>query len=1069
MKLSKKFKVSIFAGAIALIVAVVSVVNVLALAVYSEPIIYVMGGIQITSGDSSGLDLQYNKTTYTADTIKAAQSALCEEITENGIVLLEHKEGSGFPFADNTEFSVFSHSSVDWVAGGTGSGGGSSDLTVKKAFAAKGLSVNDTLWNFYSGKPARGIGSVDFGDAEDYSINEVPRSALEAEPNLAASYAGTKAMFVLSRTGGEGRDLARSMVQHTAIAADKSKHYLEPDSVELGVIQYLQDSGAFDEIVLVINCNNAVELGWTKNYSKIKTVLHVPGTGMDGLYGLADVLTGKASPSGRLADTYAYDLFSAPATENFDESVFYPGGNRPDATENAQFYYYMVYAEGIYVGYKYFETRYEDAILGKGNASGNAGTYASQSGWNYAEEVQYPFGFGLSTTKFEWSNYSVNWNGKECTVTVDVKNIGDKSGRDVVQIYAQTPYDHAAPGSIEKSSVQLVGFAKTPELAAGKDCTVTVKFSESELKVYDTYGEGTYILDDGTYYITAAVDSHAAVNNILKAKAPEKAGALVPSPAETVAGNADLVDTYVVDEIDPVTYSSADGVEIENRLQHAEWKDKFGAAADFKYLSRGDWQGTYPAPVGELTEYVSLFSNRIDEENTKGYMRKLDITAEEHAAIRSIESHNPTPDSSFTEAPVFKSNETSLEFIDMRGLAFDDAKWDEIVKQISAEEMTAAIMRSGYQNPEIRSIKKPATGHRDGPKGIGYVYPCEVMIAQTWDKDLTARFGSLVGDEAILTKVTAWFAPGANIHRSPFSGRNFEYYSEDAFLSGAMAAVTVRAAAEKGLLTCIKHFAFNDSEAHRGDRNNHIKGKVTVKGDDLFAQSIFAGLGKDTSGVGDWGMTTWMPEQAAREIYLRPFEDAVRKSGEVEQFYYKTVEDENGNKIFEKTVYSVPACNGIMSSFNRIGPTWAGGDYNLITNIVRNEWGFNGYILTDFDNGGYMSTVQQLRAGADFNLNFTGMPEYDGKKFEATESMNSAMYYYSKEAMKRNLYATVNSSLANGLIHGVVSSFFGYHNFIVIGLDVLAAAGIGLLAWRLIKLLRGNKEKAENEKAEQSK
>lgn len=1035
-----KKTIAILSSATAVILAVVIVLNVLALSVFSGAIEYVLGGIELTQGgDTSELDLRYYKSDYDAESLPAAQEALSREIGANGVVLLERKEGSGYPFVEGTTFSIFSVSSVDWVAGGTGSGKGTSKHTLKAAMEEGGLNVNDTLWSFYltgSGKNyGRGEGSINYGDNEDYSINECPASVIQSESGLAATFKGTTAMFVLSRTGGEGRDLARSMVQHTKIAEDQTKHYLEPDSVELGVIEYLQNNDDINEIVLVVNCNNAVELGWINDYSKITTVFHAPGTGEDGIVGFIDVLTGKEAPSGRLVDTYAYDSFSSPAMQNYDESVYLLNGEKPDGSK-ANFYYYMVYAEGIYVGYKYFETRYEDAMLGQGNA----GEY------DYAATVQYPFGYGLSVTDFEWSNYTVTEDGGNVTVTLDVKNVGGVASRDVVEIYAQTPY---IQGGVEKASVNLVGFSKTGKLEPGASETVTVTVDRKDLMSYDVENAG-YILDAGTYYITAARDAHAAVNNILSVKDPSLE--LVASPAETTAGNAGLVGTINV--VSGELYNQ-DGM-ITNRLSDADWVNGIGNRdSSFHYLSRSDWEGTYPQPIGELTQWVSVYSNRIDETNTAGYMYALDITQEEYDRILSTESGAPNVNS---ETPVY-SQASDLELIDLRGKALDDPLWDELIAKMSLDNVVTLVTKNGYTVSQISTINNPAQAMRDGPKGILYTFPCEVLLAQTWDPDLAERFGALVGDEALNSadsgaKVTGWFAPAMNIHRTPFSGRNFEYYSEDCYISGIFGTATVQGAASKGLATYIKHFVFNDNEAHRGDRSNNMNSIANLKGDSVYDKSIFAGL---SEGVGDWGITIWLNEQTAREIYLKPFQ-MVLTSRDVEDTYYDRQVDNSGNTSYTQTTYTHSACLGLMSSFNRIGATWTGGDYDLITGIVRGEWGFNGSILTDFDNGGYMSAYQMLEAGADCKLSFTGATEYDGSMYTIGSS-DGIGYHNAKEAMKHILYVTANSNAMNGTIHGVASRFLPYHYFIVLAVDVITLAGVILLVRKIVKTAKAAENK----------
>ncbi len=1030
MKQGRK-KAMVWVAAIALILAFMITLNVLTLSVFSNAIQYVMGGIELTKGgDTSVLDLEYYKAGNTVESVKTAQVELSREIGSNGVVLLENRAESSYPYAAGTTFSIFSHSSVDWVAGGTGSGGGSSKHTLKSAMEDGGLSVNETLWNFYStgnGKGyTRGIGSIDFGDNEDYAINECPADVITKESGLVDSFKGTKAMFIFSRTGGEGRDLARSMVQHTKIKEDQQKHYLEPDSVELGVLSYLQNNPDIDEIVLVVNCNNAVELGWINDYDKIKTVFHVPGTGEDGIVGFIDVLTGKEAPSGRLVDTYAYDAFSSPAVQNFDESIFLLNGEKPDG-KDTMFYYYMVYAEGIYVGYRYYETRYEDAALGQGNA-GN---------YDYAATVQYPFGYGLSLTNFAWTNFDVNENGETITVSLDVTNTGNVSSREVVEIYTQSPY---TAGGVEKASVQLVGFQKTEKLAAGETEHVVVSIDRTALMSYDT-NAGAYVLDAGTYYLTAAKDAHAAVNNILRVKNPE--AELIASPAETEAGDASLAHSF---EISAQERYDNDG-KIENRLEDADWSKH---DSDFRYLTRSDWEGTFPTAIGRLTEWISVYSNRISEKNPEGYLYATDITQEEYNRLRSTDSKNPVDHSSVSETPIY-SQDSDLQLIDLRGKDVDDPLWDELLSKMSSVDFTTLITKNGYTIPQISSIGNISQAMRDGPNGVLYTYPCEVLLAQTWDSALAERFGQLIGDECLLNngiRMSGWFAPAMNIHRTPFSGRNFEYYSEDGYLSGVFGKASVRGATSRGINTFIKHFAFNDGEAHRGDRNNNLHASEKLTGDSVFDRSIYVGL---ADGVGDWGISIWLTEQAAREIYLKPFE-LVLTNNTVEDNYYDRQVDEHGNTTYALKSYVRNACMGLMSSFNRVGFTWTGGNYDLITGIVRNEWGFTGNILTDFDNGGYMSAPQMLRAGADSKLNFVGMPEYDGNVFTMTAYSDSETFHYAKNAVKHILYSIVNSDAMNGMIHGVASTYLPYHYFIVWALDLIALIGIALIVVRIIKI-----------------
>ena len=371
----------------------------------------VIGGARAVGGDSS-LDTEYNKLRYDSiDKLNDYERELVRDIGGEGYVLLQNNDNA-LPLAAKGKVSLFSHSSVDLLAGGTGSGTGSLDTNLREAFIAQGFEVNQKLWDFYSTGAGKGYvratGSVNYGHgAETWAINECPLSVLSAEAGLLESATGTTPIYVLSRTGGEGRDLARSMYRHTSIEEDKPRHYLEPDSVELGILSYLNDH--FENVILVVNTNNAMELGWVKNYPHIKSVLWTPGGGGQTANSLVDVLSGKKNPSGHLVDTFVYDNFSSPAMKNFGDVMYTVNGQPALAWGNGledldnsasshNAYYGVSYDEGIYVGYKYYETRYFDKMMGQGNA----GAY------DYDSEVLYPFGYGLSYTSFSWSDFELS-------------------------------------------------------------------------------------------------------------------------------------------------------------------------------------------------------------------------------------------------------------------------------------------------------------------------------------------------------------------------------------------------------------------------------------------------------------------------------------------------------------------------------------------------------------------------------------------------------------------------------------------------------------------------------------
>ncbi|MCD7857185.1 MAG: glycoside hydrolase family 3 C-terminal domain-containing protein [Clostridiales bacterium] len=366
--------------------------------------------------DTTGLDLDYYTADYTSETIGDAEDALADQIADEGVVLLEN-DGT-LPLSSDTVYSLFSVNSATVTSTDSMTGGRS----LQTLFSEAGVSINTTLWDFYSAKSGEGYGlgsgSISYGDDEDFSINEVPLSELEAEDGLLETVEGTVPVYWLKRVAGEGRDMPRSMYNHTDIEEDKSKSYLEPDSIELEILQYLNDN--FDQVILVVNSNAALELGWLEDYPNITAVLYAPG----GIESVPRILTGEVNPSGRTVDTFAADALASPAAQNFGDYQY------TDEDGNMTVYNYVSYEEGIYVGYKYYETRYEDVVLNQGNA----GDY------DYDTEVVYPFGYGLSYTTFEWANMTTTWTEDTCTVTVDVTNTGDVAGKDVVEIYIQSPY-----------------------------------------------------------------------------------------------------------------------------------------------------------------------------------------------------------------------------------------------------------------------------------------------------------------------------------------------------------------------------------------------------------------------------------------------------------------------------------------------------------------------------------------------------------------------------------------------------------------------------------------------------
>ncbi len=978
-----------------------------------------------TSGNASadGVDTEYYKSDYKSiKDLEAAEQKYAREGGAEGLVLLyNNTEGEkGLPVKAGSKLSLFSQTSVDLLAGGTGSGVSTISSDMRTALTEQGFTVNEALWNFYQGTgKKRGAGSVSYGMSQDWALNETPIS--EIPENAKTEAKGTTPVFFFGRTGGEGVDLARWMGgESDVLDADKDKHYLEPNSTELGIISYLNDN--FDNVIVVVNTNNAFELGWIENYPNITSVLWAPGAGGDTCRSVADILSGKINPSGHLVDTFAYDAFSSPAMQNMGDIDLLNGGK---VVGNGVFY-----DEGIYVGYKYYETRYYDKQAG----AEKVGDY------DYAATVQYPFGYGLSYTTFEWSGFTVGEMdaNKDIEISVTVKNTGKVAGKEVVQVYLNAPYtDYDRTNHIEKASASLVGFEKTKELAPDASETVKIKVNQKDLISYDDVQAKTYILEAGDYLLTAAHNAHEANNNFLVYNGKDTDGSqLFGAGDKTFVGKY----TYSYTEnggVDKTTYSkSLNGTEITNQFDHALWAGHQNITERTQYLTRQDWEGTFPKHHGTQNSKKS----GMREQN--GLVWELEVdkaTADQLAKVGADASLNPmTEEEAGKKAGVY-GQEGTLELIDFRGLDYNEletqGKWDKLIDQMTTANIKKIIRNAGYQTLNDKNINKPRAIDFDGPSGLNeggvthspysITYPCAANIAASWNRENSRLHGYYVSEDALHADETSfgshqykgiisgWYAPAMNIHRTPFAGRNFEYYSEDGFMSGEMALQASRETAQKGVYSYIKHFALNDQESHRSS------------------------------------VATFSNEQAIREIYLKPFQTCIEERGTQKIFIQEFDQTTNA---FVKKEMEIPAVMAVMTAFNRVGCTWAGGNYQLITKVLRQEWGFNGSVITDYDNGGYMNTEQCIRAGGDLKLTAQGGMEFDMK--------NPATQYYARQAMKHILYTTVNSNAMNGFVHGVVAADlpFAYYWLIIISIWVLT---IGLTAWGATAIvLRFKKERA---------
>lgn len=917
---------------------------------------------------------EYFTPTYSVADLQAKEKALNIQIVGEGAVLLKN-DSAALPLASGAKVSVFGCSSISTLTGGSGSGAtaATGTPTLKDVLTASGLTVNETLWNFYEKGGAKGYGN---GAADTlgktsstWILNEAPQSVYTDEVKNSYSSFGDAAIVVFTRNNGEGADLPRSMAKYTD-GADASKHYLQLTENEKALLSAVKDA-EFDRVIVLINSASAMELGFLNDEAfGIDACLQFAGTGVNGLEAIGKLICGELTPSGKTVDTYLYDQLSSPAMQNFGDFKYSAGAE-----------YYVVEAEGIYVGYRYTETRYEDVVLGQGNAGS----------FDYASEVQFPFGYGLSYAQFTRSGFSATQpdeNG-DITVKLSVTNSGTLySGKDVVEVYAQTPYtDYDRENLVEKSAVQLVGFAKTGLLAPGETEDVVVTVNLRDLISFDSHGAKTYFLDAGDYYLTAASDSHEAINNILAAKGKTIADGM------TEDGDPTMVSSFKLASPDTTGFAASSvGAAVTNQLSFADITDPASPwyDAEFHYLTRNDWEGTFPTPYGETG------TNTSDNAVGLQYIGQADsallsiIHATEYEA-----SGNPMPKSAYSMPEFGKQN--GHESIELRGLAFDDPLWDKVLDQLTVSEMKVFSGKSGYQTAKTESINLPATMNLDGPAGInsfigetaGMSWASSVMLAQTWNVDLASEMGELVGDESIYMGVSGWYAPAMNLHRVPFAGRNFEYYAEDGFLSGKMATAEVAGCQEKGLFVFIKHFAFNEQESHRE------------------------------------GVSMWNNEQAYRELYLKPFQTCV--------------EDNAANGTM-----------AVMTSYNRVGPVWTGGCYNLITGILRNEWAFKGMVLTDYGSSDYMDTDMMLAAGGDAQLR-TGISS-------PTDSTSEAGVTLLRNSAKHIIYTVVNSNAMNGISIGTkINNAFPVYVLILIAIDIVAAAILALGIRAILKKIRKNR------------
>ena len=908
---------------------------------------------------STMLDLVSGSGTITEET-SAKATELVNEITADGVVLAKDEDGI-LPVASGSKLNVFGWASTNPCYGGTGSGALNTAYPVTDLLTGlhdAGIETNEELSKFYTDYKADrpSVGMV----AQDWTLPEPNVSLYTDEMMENAKAFSDTAMVVITRVGGEGADLPTDMasvvdgswIRRVAQAYgsergtayyngtyddslnegndwDKGDHFLQLSNREEDLLDLV--TANFDNVILVYNGANAFQMDFLKDYPQIKGVLLCPGTGQSGFEGFGKVVSGEVNPSGRTVDTYVSNLKNAPWWNNFgdfkytnteelnsDSSFFDPEGTTPS---------FVNYVEGIYVGYKFYETAADEGLI------------------NYDDEVVFPFGYGLSYTSFTKEMSGITNDGTSLNFTVTVTNTGSVAGKDVVEIYSDPPYTN---GGIEKSSANLLDFAKTSELAPGESQTIEFSIPVEDLASYDYQTNGCYVLEAGDYVISANDDSHNVAD----------------SQTYTVA--SDIV-------YNESNKRGSDAVAATNEFDFAE--------GEITYLSRADGFANYAEATAAPATY--------------------EMTDEQKAAFDNAHTYTEAGyqnDDDANAADITTGAKNGLKLVDLRGVDYNDAKWDQLLDQMTIDEMQQTIGFGGYQTAAVSSIEKVRTNDCDGPAsinnnftGVGSVgFPAATLIGMTWDKELAYAFGDSIGEMANEMDTSGWYGPAMNIHRTAFAGRNFEYYSEDGVLSGRMASNAILGAQEHGVYAYMKHFALNDQEGNR--------------------TSMAA---------------TWSNEQAIREIYLKPFELSVKDAD----------------------------CHAVMSSFNYIGTRWAGGCKELLKNVLRGEWGFMGFVETDyFGVYGYMTADQGVRNGCDLMLCTTG------NDFNTVTVLTNSSKQALREASKNILYTVVNSRAyaAENLNPGMAK-----WEIIMIGADVLVALLIVALEIKTFKSYKKRKEEEE--------
>ena len=876
----------------------------------------------------------FKQKTRSIDEFMQQKLDIIEQVTDEGTVLLKN-EKSALPLAAGARVTLFGRASYNSVYGGDSGnaqignlGNQNINWTFRRGLEEAGFAVNDEMWNFYA---QRNIA---------YNADPSAEVAPDQLPMGSVSGYADAGIVVLSRVTGEG--------------GDAPDGYYELTQTELDLVNAAKE--ACSKVVVIINSPSPIAIHALKEDAGVGAILQIGGLGALGTKSVGKILAGEVSPSGKLIDTYAANSRSSAAYQSAG-TVAYANADAVSAAATsigigAGGTKYTVFSEGIYVGYKYYETRYEDCVLGQGNAASSAGVFASSGNWNYDEEVDYPFGYGLSYTDFSQELTGLTVENDVVTATVRVTNEGDVAGKEVVQLYVQSPYtEYDKENGVEKSAIQLVNFGKTGILQPGASAEVTLKMDLYNIASWDYNKAKTWILDEGSYYFAVGESAHDALNNVLAAKGAD------------VAGDKDLARVWENDafrtlgeyEFTEAGFTTENGLfhnntetAYTNRLDEADLNDLVGEGTT-TYLSRSDWSGTWT----EGLKAVTATEEMIDQ----------------IAFLSDYQKGEPVGDTYTYGA------DTAFNILMAKGKSYDDEVWEDILNQLMVEEMIAMVGKNFGAIDPVLGLNFPGTNDNDGVGSgpcVGYptsldtgstviegetkysaieprMYPSETVEAATFNQQLIYDLGEVMSEDCFYTGMTTLWGPGLNIHRHPYAGRNFEYFSEDSQMTYIMGAQITAGVQSNGVICGPKHFAFNDQETDR------------------------------------YGFAVYTNEQAGRENSLRGFEGAV----------------------------AVAKAKNVMTSLNRVGCRWMGINTALQNDVLRSEWGFDGYTITDNALEPYMCG-RSIALGTDKLMLLPGNERNDELNKEALLA-DSTLFAAVRQACHRILYVYVNSKAMNGI------------------------------------------------------